>query len=179
MAEQQAHPRISVVIQTHNEAKNLDYLLPFIPPIASEIILVDEHSTNDTVAVAQELLPSIKVIRQLGKGRGDTLRVGFAASTGDIIVMIDAYGSVDPYEIPRFVEALLQGNDFAKGSRFFPTGDSDDITPLRSLGNYALDQFVNVFFEINYSDLRYGFNAFWMHCLDRVQMSFNGFEIEK
>ena len=63
MQEQRQYPRISVVIPTRNEAQNLDYVLPHIPPIVSEIILVDGHSTDDTIAVAQQLLPTIQIIK--------------------------------------------------------------------------------------------------------------------
>ena len=74
-------------------------------------------TTNDTVAVARQLIPTIRIVEQAGKGKGDAIRAGLAASTGDII-MLDADGSADLNEIPRFVEALMAGNDFAKGSRF-------------------------------------------------------------
>ena len=92
--------------------------------------------------------------------------------------MIDADGSTDPGEIPRFIDALLQGNDFAKGSRFLKDGESHDITPLRSLGNYGLSMLVNIFFGVRYSDLCYGYNAFWRHCLDSIRIDCDGFEVE-
>lgn len=178
MQEKQQYPCISVVIPTRNEAQNLYHVLPSIPSIVSEVILVDACSTDDTVAVAQQLLPTIHIINQTGKGKGDAVRVGFAACTGDIIVMLDADGSTDPNEIPRFVEALLGGNDFAKGSRFIQGGGSHDITPLRRLGNYWLCRLVNVLFGARFSDLCYGYNAFWKHCLDYIQIDCNGFEVE-
>jgi glycosyltransferase involved in cell wall biosynthesis len=178
MQDNQQYPSISVVIPTHNEAQNLDYVLPYIPPLVSEVILVDGHSTDDTIAVAEQLLPTIHIIKQVRRGKGDALRIGFAACTGDIIVMLDADGSADPDEIPRFVEALLGGNDFAKGSRFIKGGGSHDITPLRSLGNYGLSQLVNILFRARYSDLCYGYNAFWKYCLDHIEIDCDGFEIE-
>jgi peptidoglycan/xylan/chitin deacetylase (PgdA/CDA1 family) len=178
MQENQQFPRISVVIPTRNEAQNLHHVLPYIPPVVSEVILVDGYSTDNTVAVAQQLLPAIQIIKQKRKGKGDALRVGFAASTGDIIVMIDADGSTDPNEITRFVEALLEGNDFAKGSRFIEGGGSHDITPLRALGNYGLSQMVNILFGTQYSDLCYGYNAFWKRSLDCIHLDCDGFEIE-
>jgi glycosyltransferase involved in cell wall biosynthesis len=171
-------PRISVVVPTRNEARNLCHVLPHIPATVSEVILVDGHSVDDTIAEAQRLLPSIKVIRQVGKGKGDALRAGFAACTGEIIVMLDADGSADPREIPRFVEALLQGYDFAKGSRFLKDGGSDDITPMRRLGNAMLSGLVNFLFKTEFSDLCYGYNAFWKCCLDHVVLDCDGFEIE-
>jgi glycosyltransferase involved in cell wall biosynthesis len=147
-------------------------------PSISEVILVDGHSTDDTIAVAQRLLPTIQIIKQVGKGKGDAVRAGFSASGGDIIVMLDGDGSTDPEEMPRFVEALLAGYDFAKGSRFIQGGGSRDITPLRSLGNYALCKLVNVLFRIRFSDLCYGYNAFWKYCLSYLELDCSGFEVE-
>jgi glycosyltransferase involved in cell wall biosynthesis len=156
MQEEQQYPRISVVLPTRNEAQNLHSVLPYVPAEVSEVILVDGHSSDETIAVAQQLRPSIRVIQQQRRGKGDALRVGFAACTGDIVVMIDADGSTDPAEITRFIEVLLQGNDVAKGSRFITGGGSHDISRLRGLGNYGLSQLVNLLFGTRYSDLCYG-----------------------
>ncbi len=175
--EPRSYPSISIVIPTRNEAQNLRHVLPIIPSV-HEVILVDGHSSDNTIDVAKELLPTIRVIRQMGKGKGDALRLGFAACTGDIIVMLDADGSADPREIPLFVEALMHGNDFAKGSRFAKGGGSHDITFLRRLGNYGLSTLVNVLFFTDFSDLCYGYNAFWRHCLDAVEVDCDGFEVE-
>ena len=75
--------------------------------------------------------------------------------------MIDADGSADPGEIPRFVHALVSGADFAKGTRFAAGGGSSDITRLRRLGNRLLGAVVNLSYGTHYSDLCYGFNVFW------------------
>ena len=75
--------------------------------------------------------------------------------------MVDADGSADPAEIPRFVSALLDGADFAKGTRFAEGGGSSDITRFRRLGNRMLSGLVNTLCHTKYSDLCYGFNAFW------------------
>ncbi|MFC4068244.1 glycosyltransferase family 2 protein [Actinoplanes subglobosus] len=158
-------PRVSVIVPALNEAKNIPHVFARLPQV-DEIVLVDGGSVDDTVAVARRLRPDIRVVRQNRKGKGNALACGFAASTGDIIVMIDADGSTDPLEIPRFVEALRDGADFAKGSRFRPTGGSADITRLRRAGNKCLSMLVNVLFRTRYSDLCYGYNAFWAHCLD-------------
>jgi glycosyltransferase involved in cell wall biosynthesis len=178
MQETQHYPRVSVVIPTHNEAQNLVHVLPKLPSLVSEVILVDGHSTDNTIEVAQQLLPTIRVIRQKGKGKGDAVRLGFAACTGDIIVMLDADGSADPHEIPRFVEALLAGHDFAKGSRFLQGGGSHDITLLRRMGNFGLCKLVNLLFLARFSDLCYGYNALWRRCLDFIEIDCDGFEIE-
>ena len=178
MQKRQLSPLISVIIPTRNEAQNLRHVLPYIPSIVSEVILVDGQSTDDTITIARQLLPTIQIIRQKGNGKGNAIRAGIAASTGDIIVMLDADGSADPNEIPRFVEALLAGNDFAKGSRFAKGGGSHDITLLRHAGNYWLSKLVNLLFRTRFSDLCYGYNAFWKHCFDQVKIDSDGFEIE-
>ena len=178
MQANQHDPHVSVVIPTHNEARTLYHVLPQIPSMVSEVVLVDGHSTDDTVSLAQQLLPGIRIIKQKRKGKGNALRAGFAACSGDIIVMLDADGSTNPNEIPRFVEALLRGNDFAKGSGFTEGGGSDDITFLRSLGNYVFCKLVNALFLAQFSDLCYGYNAFWKHCLDSMQIDCDGFEVE-
>jgi glycosyltransferase involved in cell wall biosynthesis len=178
MEANQEYPRVSVVIPARNEATNLQHVLLHIPSTVHEVILVDGHSTDDTVIVAEQLLPSVRIIPQTGKGKGNALRTGFSACTGDIIVTLDADGSADPKEIPRFVEALMEGYDFAKGSRFIPNGGSEDITLLRNIGNLCLCALVNTLFRTLYSDLCYGYNAFWKSCLDEIYLDCDGFEIE-
>jgi glycosyltransferase involved in cell wall biosynthesis len=154
-------PRISVVIPALNEARNLPHVFAGLPAEIHEVILVDGYSLDDTITVAQELWPHVRIVMQTRKGKGNALACGFAAATGDVIAMIDADGSADPAEIPRFVQALLDGADFAKGTRFTKGGGSADITRLRSAGNYLLSSLVNLFYRTRYTDLCYGYNVFW------------------
>jgi glycosyltransferase involved in cell wall biosynthesis len=154
-------PRVSVVIPTLNEARNLPHVFAALPGGIHEVIVVDGHSVDDTPAVARRLRPDVRIVMQTRRGKGNALACGFAAATGDIIAMIDADGSTDPNEIPRFVRALVDGADFAKGSRFVRGAGSGDITPLRWLGNRALSACVNLVYGTSYSDLCYGYNAFW------------------
>ncbi len=170
-------PTISVVIPTLNEAENLRYVLERLPEMVSEVIIVDGHSTDDTVAVANDIRPDANIIYQDGKGKGNALGCGFKAATGEITVMLDADGSTDPAEIPRFVAALTNGYDYAKGTRFMTGGGSSDITPLRRLGNWGLTTIVNRIWHVKYSDLCYGYNAFWSRCVPTVA-DCSGFEVE-
>ena len=172
------YPRVSVVIPARNEAPNLPIVLARLPADLFEVILVDGHSNDNTVAVAKSCRPEIRVVHQGGFGKGNALACGFAAARGDVIVTLDADGSTEPEEIPRFVEALRQGADFAKGSRFAPGGGSADITALRRGGNRALVWLVNALFRTRYTDLCYGFNAFWTRCLPRLEVNSDGFEVE-
>jgi glycosyltransferase involved in cell wall biosynthesis len=171
-------PRISVVVPALNEADNLIHVLPRIPADVFEVVLVDGGSGDATVAVARDLLPDVRVVHQTGRGKGDALISGFRNARGDIIVMLDADGSARPEEIPRFVEVLVAGADFAKGSRFLPGGGSADITRLRALGNSMLTRIVNGLFGSRYSDLCYGYNAFWARTLPQLALDATGFEIE-
>ncbi|MYQ37166.1 Glycosyltransferase involved in cell wall bisynthesis [Streptomyces sp. LamerLS-316] len=171
-------PPVSVVIPAMNEAKNLPHVFSTLPDWIHEVVLVDGNSTDDTVRVARELRPDVVVVEQAGKGKGDALISGFAACTGEIIVMVDADGSADGEEIVSYVSALVGGADFAKGSRFANGGGTDDMTPVRRLGNRALCTVVNRKFGARYTDLCYGYNAFWKHCLDRITLDCTGFEIE-
>jgi hypothetical protein len=169
---------VSVVIPALNEAENLPHVLPRIPAWVHEVLLVDGHSTDDTVEVARKLRQDIRIVAQQGRGKGAALRTGFAAATGQIIVMLDADGSTDPAEIPAFVGALLAGADFVKGSRFLQGGGTSDMPFYRKLGNWGFVRVVRLLFGGSYSDLCYGYNAFWSHVLPQLDLDGDGFEIE-
>jgi glycosyltransferase involved in cell wall biosynthesis len=141
-----------------------------LPDGLHEVIVVDGRSVDGTIEVAQALRPDVRIVRQNRRGKGNALACGFGVVTGDIVVMLDADGSADPQEIPRYVAALLAGADFAKGTRFVDGGGSDDITPTRAWGNRWLNRAVNLLFGTRYTDLCYGYNAFWTHCLPVLEL---------
>jgi glycosyltransferase involved in cell wall biosynthesis len=153
-------PLISIVVPALNEALNLSVVLPQLPKV-HEVILVDGGSVDGTIMAARRARPDIITVLQGRKGKGNALAAGFARATGDIVVMFDADGSADPAEITRFVDALKAGADFAKGSRYVAGGGSADITRVRSVGNRFLNAASNLVFRTHYTDLCYGYNAFW------------------
>ena len=163
-------PTVSVVIPAMNEALNLPDVFAALDPDLHEVILVDGNSTDDTVEEARRLRPDIIIIGQNRKGKGNALACGFKAASGDYIVMLDADGSTDPAEIPRFVAALKEGADFAKGSRFLPGGGSSDISRLRQMGNFWLNKIVNLLYGTRYTDLCYGYNAFRRQALSSMDL---------
>ncbi|GAA3791594.1 hypothetical protein GCM10022226_08250 [Sphaerisporangium flaviroseum] len=169
---------VSVVVPAMNEAENLPHVFATLPYWVDEVVLVDGNSTDETVSVARSLRPGLRVVTQTGRGKGNALSEGFAAATGDIIVMIDADGSTDGREIIRFVSALVGGADFAKGSRFSSGAGSDDISVTRSLGNTVLTTLTNLLYGTRYTDLCYGYNAFWSRHLDALALDCDGFEVE-
>jgi hypothetical protein len=169
---------VSVVLPTLNEAQNLPYVMPRIPAWVDEVLLVDGGSVDGTVEVALRLRPSIIVLGQDRPGKGAALRAGFAAARGDIIVTLDADGSTDPAEMPAFIGCLLSGADFVKGSRFLQGGGTHDMGVVRRAGNWALRSAVRTAFGGRYSDLCYGYNAFWRRILPVLEGDADGFEIE-
>src|SRR5690348_14988117 len=169
---------VALVIPTKNEAANIPWVLQQIPECVDEIILVDGNSTDATVIAAQCSRPDIRVVYQEGIGKGDALRVGFLAATADVIVMIDADCSMSPLEIPHFLYFLGNGFDFVKGSRFIAGGGSQDITRLRRWGNRVLVRLVNVLYEVQMTDLCYGFCAFHRRYLSYLELTATGFEVE-
>jgi hypothetical protein len=170
--------KVSVVMPAMNEERNIGQVLKRLPEDLHEVILVDGNSRDKTIEVAEGAYPGIRVLTQTGRGKGDAFRTGFAAVTGNLVVMLDADGSADPAEIPRFVEALEAGADFAKGSRFLEGGGSADITKLRSLGNTFLSGTANLLHGTHFTDLCYGYNAFWARCLPFISLDVPGFEVE-
>jgi glycosyltransferase involved in cell wall biosynthesis len=170
--------RVSVVIPARNEARNLAYVFARLPAGLEQVILVDGHSTDGTTDEARRLRPDIEIVQQMGRGKGDALSAGFAACIGDVIVMLDADGSTDPREIPRFVAALGSGADVAKGSRYAQGGGSSDLTSTRRFGNAFLGWLVNSLFGTRYSDLCYGYIAFWRRCLPYIRFDAGGFDAE-
>jgi glycosyltransferase involved in cell wall biosynthesis len=170
---------VSVVIPALNEAESLPYVLARIPSDVHEVILVDGLSTDGTPQVARQVMPSIRIVNQLTRGKGAALRAGFEAATGDIIVHLDADGSTDPAEIPLFVGCLLAGADFVKGSRFMQGAGSTDITRLRRLGNLFFVKLSNVLFGSGFSDISYGYNALWSRNRHFLALEIDGWEQEQ
>lgn len=175
-----AAPKVSVIIPTLNEAKNLPLVLPYLPmDWIDEVILVDGRSTDGTVDVARNLMPTIKVVLETRRGKGAAMKAGYRAAEGDILIVVDADGSNDPREIPRFIQLLIQGADMVKGSRFATGGGTTDMPLVRRMGNGAFVLAVNVLFGSSWTDLCYGYHAFWRYCLDQFDLSdVDGFEID-
>jgi glycosyltransferase involved in cell wall biosynthesis len=172
-----AQPRISVVIPAFNEAENLRWLLPQLARV-HEVIVVDAESTDGTSGVVRELCPKATLIQQRPRGKGAALRAGFAAAVGDVIVMIDADGSMDPMEIDSFVALIARGFDVVKGSRHSCGGGSEDLTFIRRLGNRVFVRLANLLYGSSWSDLCYGYIAIRRSAVDRLRLHSDGFEIE-
>lgn len=169
---------VTLVIPAKNEAASIAWVLEQVPACVDEIILVDGNSTDATLVTARFCRPDLRIVAQQCTGKGDALRAGFLAASGDVIVMIDADGSMSPKEIPHFLHFLSNGYDFVKGSRFMGGGGSQDITRLRRFGNRGLLVLTNRLYDTHLTDLCYGFCAFHRRYLDFLDFTTPGFEIE-
>lgn len=171
-------PRVTAVIPARNEARNIGWVLRRLPPMVDEVVLVDGRSTDGTIEAALEARPDIVVVPEPRPGKGAALRAGFEAARGDIVVMLDADGSMDPREIETFVAAIEAGHDVVKGSRFAHGGGSTDLTWLRATGNRCLLGLVNSLYGARFTELCYGYFAFRRSAIDRLGLQSDGFEIE-
>lgn len=171
-------PTMTLLIPTLNEEKNLPRILPKIPTIVTEVLIVDGHSQDDTVKVAKEIYPQARITYQKEKGKGDAIRCGIREATGDIIIIIDADDSMDPGEIPKFVEALVKGYDYAKGSRFLDGGGTNDMPLYRRLADKVFVSLVNLLYRAKFTDSSYGYKAFWKKAFQDINLRSEGFEIE-
>jgi glycosyltransferase involved in cell wall biosynthesis len=170
-------PTVTAVIPTLNEADNLRWLMPRLTAV-DEIVIVDGESTDGTVEVALSLRPDARVIVEPPTGKGTAMRRGMAAATSEMIIMLDADGSMDPAEFDSFLALLCRGYEFVKGTRYGCGGGSDDLTGLRRLGNSWLTRLANGLYRQNWSDLCYGFVAMRRDAVERLCLESTGFEIE-
>lgn len=168
---------VSVVIPAWNEAANIERVLQGLTRF-DDILLVDAFSSDGTLEAARRARPDVRVLQRPPRGKGDALRAGFAEARGDVIVIMDADGSMDPAEVDVFLAVLAMGFDLVKGSRLACGGGSHDLTRVRSLGNAALCRVANVLFQTRWTDLCYGFLAFRRSCLPQLALTADGFEIE-
>ena len=169
---------ISLVIPALNEADGLRWVLPRLPVFIDELIIVDGGSTDDTLEVISTLAPEAIALGQTGRGKGNAIKAGLQRATGDIVVTMDADGSMDPADIAPAVEALLAGHDFVKGSRELPGAGSADFTVTHRIGNQVLTAVCNGIFGRRYTDITYGFNAYWRNVMVDADELSDGFEFE-
>lgn len=136
-------PTVSVVVAARNESGHIEELFARIPEMGggTEIIFVEGNSTDDTYAVIERVLAQhperrCRLIKQPGKGKGDAVRAGFDAATGDILMILDADITVPPEDLPRFYEIMANGSaEFVNGVRLVYPMEGDAMRFLNLLGN--------------------------------------------
>jgi glycosyltransferase involved in cell wall biosynthesis len=179
-------PEISLVIPAFNEAQTIEALLTRVAELRldSEMIVVDDGSTDDTGAILEGLdgqMPGLRVIRlPRNLGKGAAVREGIAASTGDIVLIQDADLEYDPADIPRLIGPLQDGRaDVVYGTRL--RGGSQ---PQRAhmfwhyAGNRMLSLLTNVLFNTTISDMEVGYKAFRGDLVRSIRLVSNDFAFE-
>jgi dolichol-phosphate mannosyltransferase len=151
----------SIVVAARNEEESIGAVLRDIANLTSDLIVVDGHSSDATVAIAQQC--GARVFQDHGLGKGDALRVGLANARHPITVFIDADGSHDPADVPRLVECLTtQDADLVMGSRML--GGSEELfgsvrEVIRLMGSLVISLSINYRFGMRLTDYQNGLRA--------------------
>jgi SAM-dependent methyltransferase len=175
-ARRSHEPKVSVIVPARNEAGNIAEIFERVPAMGreTELVFVEGHSTDDTYArIEKEIAahPEVrgKLVRQIGKGKGDAVRLGFAKASGDVLMILDADLTVPPEDLPRFLQALVAGKgDFINGVRL--------VYPMERRAMRFLNLVGNKFFSLAFSwllgqsikDTLCGTKVLWKRDYDRL-----------
>jgi SAM-dependent methyltransferase len=142
-ANENAPPKVSVIVAARNEAGNIPQIFARLPQMGAgtELIFVEGHSKDDTYAAIEREMaatrrPDTKLFRQTGVGKGDAVRLGFKEASGDILMILDADLTVAPEDLPRFYEAVRsRRGEFINGVRLVYPMEQGSMRFLNLLGN--------------------------------------------
>jgi glycosyltransferase involved in cell wall biosynthesis len=176
--------KLSVVIPVYNEKRTVGEIVSRVQavPVDKEIVLVDDGSTDGT----RELLPTIRdrhdgvrvILHDRNRGKGAALRTGFAAATGDVLIVQDADLEYDPREYPRLLEPILDGRaDVVYGSRFLG-GPHRVLLFWHYMGNRFLTFLSNLMANINLTDMETCFKVFRKEVLEGMPLRSDRFGFE-
>jgi glycosyltransferase involved in cell wall biosynthesis len=177
--------RLSVVIPCYNEIATLERVVDAVraaPVPHQEIILVDDGSTDGTRELIDARLRARVdrvVLHDRNRGKGAALRSGFAAATGDVVIVQDADLEYDPAEFPRLLEPFLErGADVVFGSRFVGGASHRVLYYWHYVGNRLLTTLSNVFTNLNLTDMEVCYKAFRRSVLERISLEEDRFGFE-
>jgi glycosyltransferase involved in cell wall biosynthesis len=176
--------RLSIVMPAYNEARTLRTIVARVlaRPEPAELVIVDDCSTDGTRDVMRELAASEPRIRlvfhERNMGKGAALHSGFAAVTGNVVLVQDADLEYDPDDYPKLLAPIRKGvADAVFGNRFGGV-ESRVLFFWHSVGNRALTLLSNMFTNLNLSDMEVCYKAFRRELLDAITLSEKRFGFE-
>jgi glycosyltransferase involved in cell wall biosynthesis len=175
-------PLVSVLVPAYNEAGTIVTVLERVAehvPFRTEVIVVDDGSTDGTASLAEEMKDTIVLRQGTNRGKGAAVRAGIARSTGDIVLIQDADLEYDPVDIPRLLEPLTRGvADVVYGSRL--RGGEPQRAHLfwHYAGNKFLSLLTGVLYNTTLSDMEVGYKAFLGDLIRSIELVSDDFAIE-
>ncbi len=173
---------LSVIIPVFNEQSTISEVIEKVLavelPIAKEIIVVDDGSTDATVERLECLRANVAAIHvaELNEGKGSAVRIGLGLAQGDIILIQDADLELDPTEYNEILEPILAGRvSVVFGSRFL---GRSSVRFGRRFPNYVLTAVTNALFGTSLTDMGTAYKAFTKEAADRIRLTANRFEID-
>jgi glycosyltransferase involved in cell wall biosynthesis len=169
-------PTVSVLVPARNEAGNIERIFERTPEMGggTELVFVEGHSKDDTYdtierAIAAHPERRCKLLRQKGAGKGDAVRMGFAAASGDVLMILDADLTVPPEDLPRFYDALCSGKgDFINGVRLVYPMEKHAMRMFNLLGNKFFSLVFSYLLGQPIKDTLCGTKVMWRHDYERL-----------
>ena len=171
--------KLSVVIPARNEEGSVGETVRAVleelrtAAIASEIIIVDDGSTDGTAACVSELaaaFPAVRLVTNSGRhGFGMAVRAGIAHSTGDAVAVMMADGSDSPCDLVAYYRKLAEGYDCVFGSRFVRGSRLIDYPAHKLLLNRFANWFIKVLFGLHFNDTTNAFKCYRRHVIEGIQ----------
>ena len=177
--------KVSIVIPCYNEKNTIEKIVEAVRSAliqSKEIIVVDDCSQDGTQAVLKEKLSQMVdriIYHPANRGKGAALRSGFAAATGDIILVQDADLEYSPEDYPLLLEPIMSGKaDAVFGSRFMGGRPHRVLFFWHMVGNRFLTLLSNIFTNLNLTDLETGYKAFKAPVIKSIQIEEDRFGVE-